>query len=123
MENTISTTLKHREHRDWLSTLDFYQQEITIFQKELFAVLIAHPDLPTIVEHVEEYRALFLRKLKTIDEIRYRIAQHESNLAFAPGTDMEQMHFHAETRTMMEEIEFNFETLKKNFRRFASRND
>ena len=78
MENTISTTLKHREHREWLSTLDFYQDEIKIFQKELFIVLTQHPDLPSIIEHVEEYRALFLRKLKTIDEIRYRIARHEA---------------------------------------------
>lgn len=123
MENTLSSDLKHQEHRDWISLLNHYQDEIKFFQNELFRVAVSHPDLPSIQEHVNEYRDLFHHKLRKIDDLRHRIATHENHLAASGETNLTEMHSHAHVRDEMLELETNFENLKQKFRRFASHND
>ena len=34
----------HKEHKEWLSQLDFYDNEIKIFQNELSIIVDRHPD-------------------------------------------------------------------------------
>lgn len=124
MENTLDPNLKHKEHKDWLSTLNFYQDEIKFFQNELVMVGAAHPNLPSIIEHIEEYKSLFRNKLNLIDDLRHQIMEHEHHLAKAAGhTDLEEVHQHTEVREKMEELEMRMKKLKTNFRRFASHND
>ena len=123
MENPLSHTHQHREHNEWLKTLDFFQDEIKIFQNELVRVAAAHPDLPSIFEHVEEYRSLFLKKLEKIDGLRHQISLHEHLLAAKKNTTLPELTDHGKVREQMMETEANFEKLRTNFRRFASHND
>lgn len=111
----MSITLENQEYRDWLSQLNFYQDEIKIFQNELLRVIHKHPDYLAIVEHVEEYRAIFLRKLQHIDDLR-----HQLLLLHHPPSSIEPPE---KLKLKIEQFTTAMEELKVNFRRFASHND
>ena len=70
----------HQEHRDWLSKLDFYQDELKIFQNELAQVIRRFPRRMSLLEHVDEYRKILLKKLEHIDDFRNSIAKQEVGL-------------------------------------------
>ncbi len=115
-QNMNDNTL-YQQHRDWLSQLDFYQDEIKIFQHELTQVVEKHPDYLSIIEHVDEYQRIFEKKLEKIDHLKHQIALH---LKQEGATALEE---HEQLQARMGDLVKNFEALKKNFRRFASRND
>lgn len=115
-QNMNGNTL-FQQHRDWLSQLDFYQDEIKIFQHELTQVVEKHPDYLSIIEHVEEYQRIFQKKLEKIDDLKHQIASHLKQEGAAALEEHEQL------LVRMGDLVKNFESLKKNFRRFASRND
>lgn len=112
---------KHQQHREWLSQLNFYGDEIKIFQNELLEVVQSHPDFFRMIEHVDEYRAILLRKLEHIDDLRYRIILHERKLASAEQDTNEEDH--EAVKQQMETFVKEFEEMKVNFRRFVSRNN
>lgn len=116
------SNLRHKEHIEWLNLLDFYQEQILIYQEELLLTFHRHPKYWSIVEHVTEYRRIFLRKLKNIDDLRHEIILLEKQLS-------EQLHAEipinadaAKTRRKMEKFITKFESLKKNFRSFVAKN-
>ncbi len=110
----------HKEHREWLSQLNFYQDEIKFFQNELVMVLKERMESMSIIEHVDEYRKLFMKKLEHIDDIRHQIIKHEKQLAAGRATSSEE---HNEVRQQFNDFVRNFEAMKSNFKMFASRND
>lgn len=116
----MDKTMLHQEHRAWLSQLDFYQDEIKIFQNELCSVIQEHPDYLQKIEHVDEYRAILLRKLQRIDDLRHAIMLHERQLV---GTALPSEDDHDDVRSELENFIRNFESMKVNFRRFVSRNN
>ncbi|HMO40062.1 MAG TPA: hypothetical protein PKC76_15855 [Saprospiraceae bacterium] len=111
--------VQHQEHRDWLSQLDFYEDQMRTFQKELLKIVQHRPDYLSIVEHVDEYRRILLRKLEHMDALRHAIMQHErqiSNAEFAPAEA------HEAVKVQLLEFVADFEKLKVNFRRFVAYN-
>lgn len=118
-----SRTFQHEEHKEWLSTLNFYQDEIKFFQNELAIVLSKHMDNFSIIEHVTEYRDIFLKKLTMIDNLRYEIMGHERQLADNITTKLDYLNAHPLIRNSFRQFEKDFEMLKHNFRMFASHND
>ena len=122
-EVSFIDTFQHQEHRKWLSTLDFYQDEIKIFQHELLQVLHRHPNLLGIIEHVDEYRRIFLKKLEHIDDFRHRIILHERALVSDQISSITESRDHSEAREEIFQFFKDFETLKGNFRRFVAHNN
>ena len=110
----------HQEHREWLSQLDFYQDEIKIFQHDLMDVVQKHPNYFHMVEHVDEYRSILLRKIQHIDDLRHRIMLHVRHLALE---HQEIQDTHEVLKSEMENFVQDFEEMKGNFRRFVSRNN
>ncbi|MBK7007324.1 MAG: hypothetical protein IPH36_01055 [Saprospiraceae bacterium] len=51
-----------------------------ILQKELYKTVDAHPDLPSIIEHFNEYRSIIKKKLDKIDELRFSLLLAEKQL-------------------------------------------
>ncbi len=113
----------HKEHREWLSQLNFYQDELKFFQNELLLVLHAHNDHLSIIELVDEYRDLFMKKLRQIDELRMHIILHEKALVKMEKSSSEELWEHTEVRDKIHEFVEEFESMKKNFKRFAAHND
>ncbi|MFN7119127.1 MAG: hypothetical protein ACK4TA_20180 [Saprospiraceae bacterium] len=115
----MSITLDNQQHREWLSQLNFYQDEIKIFQLELLRVVQSHPDDFPVIEHVEEYRAILLKKLHHIDDLRHRLLYHHWKLTQPVDPAIE----HDDLKLDITQFVKDFEALKTNFRRFASRKD
>lgn len=122
-ESTFIGSMQHKEHREWLSQLDFYQDQIKIFQMELAQVLHRHPKYLSILEHVNEYRNIFIKKLEHIDEFRHQIILHEKRISQKLAPDTEGLWDHSETRTEIHQFMNEFEELKQNFRRFVAHNN
>jgi len=112
--------LQHRDHQKWLSKIDFYQDQIKIFQKELTMVLKEHPDLFSIIEHVDEYRDILMKKLGKLDEMRLQIVLHEKQIAEDFNTGGITIWDHYEIRKYIEEFERAYNDLKQNFRKFVA---
>lgn len=112
----------HADHKEWMSTLDFYQDEIKIFQSNLSKVVQAHSDLFSIIEMVDEYRKLLMKKLFKIDELRHQIALHEHHIS-NPLADQKSEFIwdHQEVNQRMKDLKLNFNGLKKNLRRFTAK--
>lgn len=116
-----STSFVHREHKEWLSKLNFYQDEIKFFQNELIIVLHKHAYRFSFVESVDEYRKIFQKKLEHIDDLRHHIMDHERKLLSEEDEESEMNH--QQIRERFNEFESDFKLVKKNFKRFAAYND
>jgi len=120
---TFIGSMQHKEHREWLSQLNFYQDQIKIFQTELAQVLHRHPKYLSILEHVNEYRRILLKKLQHIDEFRHQIILHEKRISQNLEPDTEGLWDHSEMRIEVQKFMQDFEELKQNFRRFVVHNN
>lgn len=118
-----NTALMHKEHRNWLSQLNFYQDEIKFFQNELANVIQSHMESLSIIESVDEYKGILLKKLAHIDDLRHEISRHENAMASSPSEDSGYHGSHQKIRSRLNQFVADFEMLKKNFKRFAAYND
>lgn len=123
MDKLNSVEFHHKEHKEWLSRLNFYQDEIKIFQNELLAVLHKHLNRLSIIEHVDEYRKILIKKLEALDELRRQIIFQERQLGSDLKLSSEELWDHRDLRHRMNEFISDFETMKENLRRFAAYND
>lgn len=80
MEHFSSTQI-HTMHREWLSLLNFFQDEIKYFQN-LLAETAAKNKEESRVADLKNYQQNFLEKLRIIDEIRHNIHLNEYYLAY-----------------------------------------
>ncbi|MCB9080901.1 MAG: hypothetical protein H6555_04220 [Lewinellaceae bacterium] len=112
----------HQEHQVWLSQLDFYQDEVKIFQNELAQVVRKNLTGLSVLEHVNEYRRILLKKLEAIDGFRQQISLHEKAL-WESNTPLEVEQDHGRIKNSLGDFVSEFEGFKKLFRRFVSRND
>ena len=70
----------HREHRVWMNELEFYREEISIFERHLKEVENKNTgEVPTLKG--EDFSNQFLRFKQRIDELEYEINEAEKNLA------------------------------------------
>lgn len=113
----------HKEHRDWINQLNFYQDEIKFFQNELVQVHHKHFGETAILGTVEEYKEIFLKKLQHIDELRHDIVLHEKQLSKRLETKNPDLQPHHEVRDRYHVFVQGFELLKHNFKRFIAHND
>ncbi len=111
----------HKEHKEWLSQLDFYFDEIKIFKNELSLIMDKHPDQFSITEHADEYNEIFRKKLNEIDKLKKQLQHHEHELVKGDEPLSDELWDHETTRVNILKFVTTFEKLKKNFRRFVSR--
>jgi Asp-tRNA(Asn)/Glu-tRNA(Gln) amidotransferase C subunit len=115
---------RHRQHIEWLHRLDFTQDQIGIYQTELSRVLQQQEGNLSIIEHVEEYREILLRKLHHIDELRAQIQVQERQLSglYLPERLAEEWPV-AQLDQHINGFLSDFDTLRNTMRRFVSRHD
>lgn len=122
-EKSITLSSPHQEHRDWLSQLDFYSEELRIFELELQQVIQEHPDLLSIIEHVDEYREILIRKNLHIQDFKARILEHEQRMGDSSDLSGEEDAVHQQLKSELSDFQLSMEALKRNFRRFVAYND
>jgi len=119
MEKQILSTIKHNDHKKWMSTLNLFSDEVRFFQKELLLIVANKTNISSIYPTIEEYKNLFRNKLDKINEFQHRILMSERDLAM--GTE-EIKKVHQDMADGMKNLTKGFNELKKNFRRFAAHN-
>lgn len=120
MEKWQSTFVQHKEHREWIRKLDFYQSEIDIFLGKLLLVAEAHPYDFKRLEHIDEYRGILAKKQQKLKDFHQLVAEHEHQLMKEERGDFVT---HNDLRKKMEVFEEEYHRFKSNFRRFVSHND
>ncbi len=109
----------HQEYREWLSLLDFYDEEIRIFTLELEEVSREHPALLSILEHVDEYTHILERKKARIAAFRIQLHHVEQ----AIQNQRIQLEAHSAMGNAIRGFSNDLEEMKQNFRRFVAHND
>ncbi len=113
---------QHQAYQKWLKELDFYEEEIVIFKKELNLLVEKHPSLLSIIEHVEEYQCIFEKKEKHIQTLREHIHKNNRVLS-AHAVDGEESDWDFDKIQVEHQAFVNkLESLKKNFKRFVAKN-
>lgn len=109
---------QHQFYQKWSKELDFYTEELAVFQKELSLVVEKHPDLFSIVELVEEYQRILSKKQEQIGLLKTQIKANDSIIS---NEENEHWDFGQIQKAQKNFID-NIEKLKKNFRRFVAIN-
>ena len=79
------TTQVNGDHNLWLKSLEFYKDEIRIFQKRLEEVSNKN-NSPEINSQVEHFQNQFIVQRNNIDEIRHDVHHYTDEL----GSDIQQ---------------------------------
>ena len=113
---------EHKDYKKWISELRFYQDELKIFKNKLDLLIEKHPDLMSIIEHVNEYKEIFERKEQKISILLDQIQTKKQ--VFASDASENGALVWDYDRIKSKQIKFTrkIELLKKNFKRFVSRN-
>jgi len=119
MENKVLKD--HQEHKSWLSQLDFYEEEIAVFFKEITIIMNAYADSYSVIEHAEEYQNIFTKKNTHIQELRTEIRELEKQIAISIAEEGETPEGHQKITPKMTAFVAEMEELKTNFRRFTAR--
>lgn len=122
METSQAYQQIHQEHRQWLTELNFYHDEVKYYQNQL-AQLSARDTDDQHHQRVVTFKRRFFDILEQIDELRYAIYKHERELAQREQlAERTQVHVNEDHHTRHDEIaEFRktYEQLKSDFNHFA----
>lgn len=110
----------HQEHLDWLHDLNFFQDEIKFYQNKLLQIIYRNFQ-EVNRDTAEEYRQIFLRKLKKIDDLRHTIYEHEMKMAASAHQGEEiSTSDHELIRNKMDDFESSFNEMRKTFKSFVA---
>ena len=111
----------HQQHKSWLSQLDFYEEEIEVFFKEITIIMNAYADSFSVIEHAEEYQDIFSKKNTHIQELKIEIRELEKETAINISENRRPPEGHRKILTTMTAFVTEMEELKINFRRFTAK--
>lgn len=125
METTEQMPEMHAENVKWLSSMNFYEEEIKIFNKrleELVKVNTSH-DLLAQVEHFQNQ---FIRQREVIDEMKHEFRIEEQSIEDTIGHRQGNVAgsvapHHHEMKDRFETFEKIYKDLKTEFEAFVSR--
>ena len=112
----------HKDHRTWTSDLEFYTSEIRFFNMELEQVLLVNYGDLSIVEHVKEYQDILKKKSLKLIELQEEI-KFQRKIFDMDEIVPENISYHLILTERIENFVQNFEKVKKNLKRYASRRD
>lgn len=122
---TISIPRLHTEYTDWMEELNFYKEEINIFEHHLEQLARSRRE-HEVSAQVEQFQNQFIRQKEVIDELKHNLYISEIQLtAFVKkmsgmGLSSIKMDNHTTLRDEMITFRKLFGEMKKGFRRFES---
>ncbi len=125
MENKKHVSALHSERIEWLSTLQFFKDDIQSLQNRLEEIVKANTKME-ITAMAESYQNQFIRQLEVNDELRHKI--NAAEVAFASeesknpvATDHKLAPDHVELRDEVDTYSNLFKSLRNDFNTFASK--
>ena len=122
---TISIPKLHTEYNAWMEELNFYKEEIKIFEHHLEAVA-TKCNTQEVLSQVEHFQNTFIRQKEVIDTLKHNLHISEKQLsAFVKkmsGMGLSSIKMDNHTRLRDEMLTFRklFVEMKNDFRHFES---
>lgn len=116
---------QHDEHRDWMSKLKFYEDEILILKNRLSEIVTKNTQ-KDILAQAEHFQNQLIVQKENIDEISHSITVDEDLIQKAVDkkpkfVDQLNTEPHAKEKLAMESFDKNFTELRAEFNKFASK--
>ncbi|MEI8116589.1 MAG: hypothetical protein WCH03_03530 [Flavobacteriia bacterium] len=116
---------QHSENQDWLKSLEFYKEEITILKKRLEEVTVKN-NAPEFLKDVEHYQNQFIVQRNNIDELAHSIKMNEKEIVKEVNTnpiavEHRKVESHEPEADFLGYFEKNFATLRTDYNKFLSK--
>ena len=116
---------QHSENQDWLKSLEFYKEEITILNKRLEEVTVKN-NAPEFLKDVEHYQNQFIVQRNNIDELAHSIKMNEQEIvkevnANPVAVEHRKVESHESEADFLGYFEKNFATLRTDYNKFLSK--
>ena len=122
MAKTPSYSEIHQEHRQWLTDLNFYHDELKYYQNQL-AQIAARDTEDAYHKKIISFKRRFFETLEKIDKLRYTIYKHERELAeHEQLAERTRVHVNEDHHSKKEEFNKfldDYEQLKEDFNAFV----
>jgi hypothetical protein len=122
---TITIPKLHLEYQIWMNELNFYKEEIRIFESHLEMIIDKLDDV-VAKSKVEQFQNRFIREKEVIDELKHKLHVSERQLAFfvkeysGLGLESIKMDNHGKLRDEMITFRKIYTELKQDFRGFEA---
>lgn len=115
----------HAEHTEWSNKLIFYKEEIGIMQGRLEEVASKNNN-KDLLKQVEHFQNQFIVQRNNIDEIAHEVKMNEEKLIkeikINPvAVDHRKLEDHSKERNLVNGFEKNFNSIRAEFKEFASK--
>jgi hypothetical protein len=115
----------HQEHAEWISKLNFYKDDIKIFNTRLEEIVSKNNGVE-VLEEVERFQNQFIIQRNNIDEIAHIITLDEVELqnevkANPVAVDHRKVGDQSEHRDLVTTFEKNFTKLRAEYNLFSSK--
>ncbi len=115
----------HKEHRQWLKMISFYEEDLTVLKKRLEEVSIKNTDRE-MHGLVERFQNKLIIQAEQIDVLRHDIADHEVEIvndveANTTATNRRKVEDHADMRERVQTFEILFNKLRKDLNAFVAK--
>ncbi len=116
---------QHAENTEWTSKLKFYKDEVVILTGRLEEIASKNSGNDALAE-VERYQNQLIIQRNNIDEIAHLVNLNEQALieeikSNPVAIDHRKVEYHAKEKELVESFETNFNNLREDFNRFASK--
>ncbi len=115
----------HFDHMEWLNSLQFYKEEIGIFERRLEEI-VRRNNMHEVMAELEHFQNQFIREKEVIDELRHDIKGHENMLekeAKEHPVAIDHRYFtdHTDLRDRFHTFEKIYHELKAEFRQWLAK--
>lgn len=115
----------HFEHQLWNSKLNFYADEVKIYENRLSEIAGRYTS-EEVLAQVEHFQNQFIRQKELIDELKHNVNNHEEALvdyaeANPVAVDHAKFRDHGTMREEMEGFDKVYGELKAEFQRFSAK--
>jgi hypothetical protein len=116
----------HFDHMEWINGLQFYKEELAIFERRLEEI-VSRNNKTEVLAELEHFQNQFIREREVIDELRHDIKAGENVLAKEAKEHpiaINHRYFtdHTELRDRFQTFEKIYRELKAEFHRWLGRN-
>lgn len=116
---------QHSENQNWLKSLEFYKEEISILNKRLQEVT-GKNNAPDFLKEVEHYQNQFIVQRNNIDELAHAIKMNEKEIvkevnANSIAVEHRKVESHEAEADFLGYFEKNFAELRTEYNKFLSK--
>ena len=124
MEKKESIISLHSDHTEWINKLDFYKDDLKVFNNRLAEIATKNNHTEVLAE-VEKFQNQFIVQNDNIDQIKHIINLDEDKIikeinSNPIAVDHRTMN-HSGERDLVDTFEKNFKSIREEFNKFSAK--